>query len=214
MRPSKHWCVGSAGSRQGAGKVPANIAGIRLRGSATNRYTCRIACRECDIPLNHVPRTHDTMMRISLIAASLALVIAASAAIAQDAQPPATEPATSSATVAPAPVMPAPVMPAPASDAAVVLAPAPATPAALVGVAARGKGLAYTCRGCHGVTGYKNAYPSYHVPKLGGQSQVYLLNALHEYREGNRKHHTMQAQAESFSEQDIADIAAYLSSIK
>ena len=80
--------------------------------------------------------------------------------------------------------------------------------------AARGKGLTYTCRGCHGVTGYKNAYPSYHVPKLGGQSETYLNNALKEYREGKRKHPTMQAQAESFSEQDIADIAAYLSSIK
>ncbi len=143
------------------------------------------------------------MMRMPLIAASLALVIAASAAIAQDAQPPATEAAASSSEVAPAPVMPAPVMPA-----------AAAAPAALVGDAASGKGLTYTCRGCHGVTGYKNAYPTYHVPKLGGQSQVYLLNALHEYREGKRKHHTMQAQAESFSEQDIADIAAYLSSIK
>jgi len=149
------------------------------------------------------------MMRISLIAASLALVIAASAAIAQDAQPPATEAAATSATVAPAPVMSAPT-----TEAAPVLAPAPATPAPLVGVASRGKGLTYTCRGCHGVTGYRNAYPTYHVPKLGGQSQVYLLNALHEYREGKRKHHTMQAQAESFSEQDIADIAAYLSSIK
>ena len=138
------------------------------------------------------------MMRMPLIAASLALVIAASAAIAQDAQPPATEAAAGSSEVAPAPVMPV----------------AAAAPAALVGDAASGKGLTYTCRGCHGVTGYKNAYPTYHVPKLGGQSQVYLLNALHEYREGKRKHHTMQAQAESFSEQDIADIAAYLSSIK
>lgn len=132
------------------------------------------------------------MMRMSLIAASLALVIAASAAIAQDAPSPATEATTASA---------------PATEATVA-------PAALVGDAARGKSLTYTCRGCHGVTGYKNAYPTYHVPKLGGQSEVYLLNALHEYREGKRKHHTMQAQAESFSEQDIADIAAYLSSIK
>jgi cytochrome c553 len=86
--------------------------------------------------------------------------------------------------------------------------------AALAGDATRGKGLTYTCRGCHGVTGYKNAYPSYHVPKLGGQSDVYLRNALMEYRGAKRKHPTMQAQAESFSEQDIADIAAYLSSIK
>lgn len=87
-------------------------------------------------------------------------------------------------------------------------------PATLVGDASRGKSLTFTCRGCHGVTGYKNAYPSYHVPKLGGQSAVYLSNALHEYRQGKRKHPTMQAQAESFSEQDIADITAYLSSIK
>ncbi|MEO6227374.1 MAG: c-type cytochrome [Thermomonas sp.] len=132
-------------------------------------------------------------MRISLIAASLALVIAASAAIAQDAQPPAAD-------VAAAPVVQATT--------------APAAPAALVGDASRGKSLTYTCRGCHGLIGYKNAYPSYHVPKIGGQSQVYLNNALHEYRQGKRKHPTMQAQAESFSEQDIADITTYLSSIK
>jgi len=129
--------------------------------------------------------------RLVPIAASLALIIAASAT-AQDAASPA-------ATAAP--------MPAAA-------APQAAEPAAAKGDAARGKGLTYTCRGCHGVTGYKNAYPSYHVPKLGGQSETYLHNALIEYREGKRKHPTMQAQAESFSEQDIADIAAYLSSIK
>jgi cytochrome c553 len=139
------------------------------------------------------------MMRISLIAASLALVIAASAASAQDAKSPA-------AKVAAPPIAAAPVT-APAPAAAPV-------PAALLGDAARGKSLTYTCRGCHGVTGYKNAYPSYHVPKLGGQAQVYLSNALHEYRQGKRKHPTMQAQAESFSEQDIADITTYLSSIK
>ena len=74
--------------------------------------------------------------------------------------------------------------------------------------------LTYTCQGCHGITGYKNAYPSYHVPRIGGQSEQYLVNALTEYREGHRKHPTMQAQAQSFSAQDIADIAAYLSSLK
>jgi len=134
--------------------------------------------------------------RLVPIAASLALIIAASAT-AQDAAAPAT---------------PMPAAPAPAPQGADATA-VPA-PAALKGDAARGKGLSYTCRGCHGVTGYKNAYPSYHVPKLGGQSETYLGNALNEYREGKRKHPTMQAQAESFSEQDIADIAAYLSSIK
>lgn len=88
----------------------------------------------------------------------------------------------------------------------------PTTPPA--GDAARGKQLTYTCQGCHGVTGYKNAYPNYHVPKIGGQSPQYLVNALTEYRKGTRKHPTMQAQAESFSERDIADISAFLSGLK
>ncbi len=104
--------------------------------------------------------------------------------------------------------------PAPAAPQASAPAAAPATPAAPVGDAARGRQLTYTCQGCHGVTGYKNAYPNYHVPKIGGQAAPYLVNALTEYQQGNRKHPTMQAQAESFSAQDIADIAAYLSSLK
>ena len=90
-------------------------------------------------------------------------------------------------------------------------APTAATATAPAGDAARGKPLTYTCQGCHGITGYKNAYPNYHVPRIGGQSAQYLTNALMEYRAGKRKHPPMQAQAQSFSEQDIADIAAYLS---
>lgn len=76
-----------------------------------------------------------------------------------------------------------------------------------------GKNKAYTCTGCHGIAGYKNVYPHYHVPKIGGQNYDYLVAALTEYKNGNRKHPTMEAQAESFSEQDIADIAAYLASL-
>lgn len=90
----------------------------------------------------------------------------------------------------------------------------PAAPVALAGDAKRGKELTYTCQGCHGVTGYKNAYPNYHVPRIGGQAPQYLVNALTEYQQGKRKHPTMQAQASSFSAQDIADIAAYISSLK
>jgi cytochrome c553 len=102
---------------------------------------------------------------------------------------------------------PAATPPAPAA----VAAPALAAP---TGSAARGKQLTYTCQGCHGVTGYKNAYPNYHVPRIGGQSAQYLTYALTEYSNGARKHPTMQAQAQSFSEQDIADIAAFLSELK
>jgi cytochrome c553 len=143
------------------------------------------------------------MTRPVPIAASLALAALSFAAFAQTQTAPATsEPAP--ATAAPAPAAPAP---APAAAAASM----PATP---VGSAARGKQLTFTCQGCHGVTGYKNAYPNYHVPRIGGQSAVYLTNALTEYKNGARKHPTMQVQAQSFSGQDIADIAAYLSELK
>ena len=92
--------------------------------------------------------------------------------------------------------------------------PAAASPAAPTGNPANGRILAYTCQGCHGITGYKNAYPSFRIPKIGGQSSQYLTQALVEYRQGKRKHPTMQAQAQSFSDQDIADIAAFLSTLK
>jgi cytochrome c553 len=101
-------------------------------------------------------------------------------------------------------------------EAAAAAAPAAeaAAPAAITGNAETGRQLSYTCQGCHGITGYKNAYPSYKVPKIGGQSAEYLSQALHEYQQGKRKHPTMRAQAESFSDQDIADIAAFLSTLK
>ncbi len=76
-----------------------------------------------------------------------------------------------------------------------------------------GKQLAYTCTGCHGIVEYKNAYPNYHVPKIGGQNEKYIIDALNDYKKGDRNHPTMHAQAQSFSDQDIADIAAYLSSL-
>jgi cytochrome c553 len=131
------------------------------------------------------------MMRPLMIAACFLLTATAFSASAQDTQAPAAAPAAAAPT-----------------------APAPTAPASLKGDAARGKQLTYTCQGCHGVTGYKNAYPNYHVPRIGGQSEVYLTNALTEYKKGARKHPTMQAQAQSFSDQDIADIAAFLSTVK
>jgi cytochrome c553 len=90
---------------------------------------------------------------------------------------------------------------------------------ASTGVAAKGdvkkgKSLAYTCTGCHGIAEYKNAYPSYHVPKIAGQNEAYIVIALNAYAKGERNHPTMSAQAKSFSAQDIADIAAYVSAQK
>ena len=78
------------------------------------------------------------------------------------------------------------------------------------GDAARGEVLADTCNGCHAVESYNNVYPTYHVPKVGGQNAGYLTSALILYRDGQRKHPTMTAQAASLSDQDIEDISAYL----
>jgi cytochrome c553 len=85
----------------------------------------------------------------------------------------------------------------------------PAQDQPLQGDAKRGKAISYTCLGCHGIEGYKNAYPMYTVPKLEGQHPEYLAAALQEYRSGDRSHITMHAQASTLSDQDIADIAAY-----
>src|SRR6185503_4688285 len=85
----------------------------------------------------------------------------------------------------------------------------PAQDQPLQGDAKRGKAISYTCLGCHGIEGYKNAYPMYTVPKLEGQHPEYLAAALQEYRSGDRAHITMHAQASTLSDQDIADIAAY-----
>ena len=57
-----------------------------------------------------------------------------------------------------------------------------ATPAFAKGDAAKGKQLAYTCTGCHGIVEYKNAYPSYRVPKIGGQNEQYIVAALTGYK--------------------------------
>lgn len=70
----------------------------------------------------------------------------------------------------------------------------------------------YTCTGCHGIPGYMNVYPTFHVPKVAGQNAAYLEAALKAYRSGERKHSTMNLHAMSLSDQDIADIAAWMES--
>lgn len=95
---------------------------------------------------------------------------------------------------------------------ATLAAPSAGFAATVVGNAQAGKDKVYTCHGCHGVPGYENAYPNYHVPRIAGQNEQYLISALHEYQSGDRTHPTMTAQADSLSDQDIADIAAYLAS--
>lgn len=80
------------------------------------------------------------------------------------------------------------------------------------GDAARGMVQAQTCLGCHGIEGYKNAYPTYRVPMLGGQTAEYIVMALKAYKRGERRHDTMQAQAATMTDQDMEDVAAYFAS--
>jgi len=66
------------------------------------------------------------------------------------------------------------------------------------------------CIGCHGIPGYKTAYPKvYPVPRISGQTAKYIEAALVAYKKGDRSHPTMRAIAASLSEQDMADLAAY-----
>lgn len=92
--------------------------------------------------------------------------------------------------------------------AVVVASPAQAQPQ---GDPAAGKEKAYECLGCHASATYGNVYPSYHVPKVGGQKAQYIVSALQAYASGDRKHPTMKAQAKALSKQDMRDIAAFFS---
>lgn len=66
------------------------------------------------------------------------------------------------------------------------------------------------CIGCHGILGYRTTFPEvYHVPKIGGQHAAYIVTALKQYKSGERDHPSMRGIAESLSEKDMADLAAY-----
>jgi cytochrome c553 len=94
------------------------------------------------------------------------------------------------------------------------LAFAAATPSyAAEGNASAGAQKNAMCAGCHGIPGYKTAFPEvYMVPKLGGQHAGYIVSALRAYKSGERTHPSMRAIAATLSDQDMADLAAYYSS--
>ena len=68
------------------------------------------------------------------------------------------------------------------------------------------------CVGCHGIQGYQASFPEvYKVPMISGQSAKYLVSSLTAYKKGDRKHPSMRGIAETLTDQDIADLAAYYS---
>ena len=68
------------------------------------------------------------------------------------------------------------------------------------------------CIGCHGIVGYQASFPEIHkVPKISGQGAGYITAALNAYKKGERKHPSMRGIADSLTDQDIADLAAFYS---
>ena len=78
------------------------------------------------------------------------------------------------------------------------------------GDAKQGEAKNAMCIGCHGIVGYQASFPEIHkVPKISGQGGKYISSALNAYKKGERKHPSMRGIADSLTEQDIADLAAY-----
>lgn len=68
------------------------------------------------------------------------------------------------------------------------------------------------CAGCHAIQGYQASFPEIHkVPMISGQAEKYIVSSLNAYKKGERKHPSMRGIAETLSDQDIADLAAYYS---
>ena len=66
------------------------------------------------------------------------------------------------------------------------------------------------CIGCHGIPGYKTAFPAtYHVPKIAGQNPAYIVAALKAYKSGERSHPSMRGIAASLDEAQMKLYADY-----
>ena len=71
------------------------------------------------------------------------------------------------------------------------------------------------CEGCHGIPGYKTAFPDvYHVPRIAGQQPTYIVNALKAYKSGERSHPSMRGIASTLTEEEMKQLADYYGSQK
>ncbi len=91
---------------------------------------------------------------------------------------------------------------------------------AVIGSAAQAEGSAAAgatriktagCIACHGRDGVSKLPEA---PNLAGQVEVYLASSLKAYHTGERKNEIMNTVAQTLSDGDVADLAAYYSSIK
>ena len=82
----------------------------------------------------------------------------------------------------------------------------------MAGDVAAGKAhAAVSCAACHGLKGI-SLLPDY--PNLAGQKAAYLEKSLQAFRDGSRVNATMNAMAARLTDREIADLAAYFSSLK
>jgi cytochrome c553 len=81
---------------------------------------------------------------------------------------------------------------------------------AFAGDAEQGRQKAVQCQACHGLDGIAKLPGAAH---LAGQEEIYLVKALEDFRNGERKNDMMSLVAPNLSDQDIADLAAYYASI-
>lgn len=77
--------------------------------------------------------------------------------------------------------------------------------------AAAGRAKAQACSVCHGANGL-STQPD--APNLAGQPAMYLVAQLRAYRGGTRTHEVMNLMAKPLSDGDIANLAAWFSSIQ
>ncbi len=86
-------------------------------------------------------------------------------------------------------------------------------PAMAAGDPQAGQFVFSTCAGGHSSPGKTHVYPTYHVPRLGGQTGEYIKVALEAYRSGERDHPTMLANVADLGDTQIADLVAYLTQV-
>ena len=84
------------------------------------------------------------------------------------------------------------------------------TGSALAADVEAGKAKAAVCIACHGPEGI-SSNPLW--PNLAGQQDQYLIKQMKDFRDGKREDPVMTPMAMGLSDEDIANLAAYFSSL-
>lgn len=82
---------------------------------------------------------------------------------------------------------------------------------AMAGDITAGEKKASFCIQCHGMSGVAD---NLDVPIIAGQNEGYLAAQLRSFRDGTRRSTPMRLVTQNLSDEDIADLAAYYSSLK